>query len=133
MSGFDRGRMRTWRARAGSLMFVGLLAGCAGNKPATPVTLGTVQKGLHVGMAQAEVLELLGPPSIVSSDSQKREVWSYDKVSKESDSHWYLFWQGSESSQRTMTVLVTFEAQGLESSGRPDWRVAEYKYHATQF
>jgi hypothetical protein len=44
------------------------------------VTVGTVQKEIHVGMSGAAVATVLGLPNIVSTDEQRREVWIYDKV-----------------------------------------------------
>lgn len=47
------------------------------------LTLGKVQSKIKVGMSSAEVVEVLGPPNIVTTDSERREVWIYDKVSTE--------------------------------------------------
>ena len=47
------------------------------------MTLGVVQKEIHVGMSQASVASALGSPNIVSKDDQGRETWIYDKISSE--------------------------------------------------
>lgn len=47
------------------------------------LTVGVVQKGIRVGMTGAEVIALLGSPNIVTTDEERREVWTYDKVSTE--------------------------------------------------
>lgn len=45
------------------------------------LTVGTVQKYVHVGMAQDEVALALGSPNIVTQDANGKETWIYDKVS----------------------------------------------------
>ena len=45
------------------------------------VTVGTVQREIKVGMSSAEVIEVLGSPNMVSTDSERREVWVWDKIS----------------------------------------------------
>ncbi|MEC9456021.1 MAG: hypothetical protein VX537_01190 [Candidatus Neomarinimicrobiota bacterium] len=49
-------------------------------EPSNILTLGTVQSKIHKGMSQAEVLEVLGSPNIVTKNSKTQEVWTYDKV-----------------------------------------------------
>ena len=98
--------------------------GCASNAPADRVTLGTVQRSIHKGISGAEVQEALGAPNIVSKDSEGQEVWTYDKVSKTRASRSFLFWSSGESTQRTLTILITFDENG---------RVLEYIYHQTEF
>lgn len=55
------------------------------NKQTAPVreqelTVGTVQKYVHVGMAQDEVALALGSPNIVTQDANGKETWIYDKI-----------------------------------------------------
>lgn len=55
------------------------------NKQTAPVreqelTIGTVQKFIHNGMAQDEVAMALGSPNIVTQDSNGKETWIYDKI-----------------------------------------------------
>ena len=45
------------------------------------VTVGTVQREIKVGMSSAEVVAVLGSPNMVTTDSQRRENWVYDKIS----------------------------------------------------
>jgi outer membrane protein assembly factor BamE (lipoprotein component of BamABCDE complex) len=47
------------------------------------VTVGTVQREIKVGMSSAEVVGVLGAPNMVTTDSQRRENWVYDKISTE--------------------------------------------------
>ncbi len=100
------------------------LTSCASQMAAERLTLGTVQATLHEGLSQAEVQAALGAPNIISRDSSGREVWTYDKVSKQATSRYLLFWASTEATQRTLTVLITFDENG---------RVLEYSYHGTEF
>ena len=106
------------------ITFVIALAGCASNPPADRVTLGTVQQHIHKGISGAEVQEALGSPNIISKNSEGQEVWTYDKVSKTRASRSFLFWSSGETTQRTLTILITFD----ENS-----RVLEFTYHQTEF
>ncbi len=47
------------------------------------LTLGIVQKEIKIGMSQAEVVELLGSPNIITRDSEGKETWVYDKITIE--------------------------------------------------
>lgn len=47
------------------------------------VTVGTVQREIKVGMSSAEVVSVLGSPNMVTTDSNRRENWVYDKISTE--------------------------------------------------
>lgn len=111
-------------SRALWLPFVILLLGCATSSSADRLTIGTVQEKIYEGMAQADVQAALGAPNIISKNSDGKQVWTYDKVSKESAARWFFFWTSSESTQRTLTVLITFDGSG---------RVKDYTYHATEF
>lgn len=88
------------------------------------LTLGTVQESLYEGMSQGEVQSALGAPNIISRDAEGLEVWTYDKVSKESRSQFLFFWSATASKQRTLTVLITFDETGL---------LREYTYHSMEF
>lgn len=107
-------------------------------------TVGTVQKGIRIGMAAADVAGVLGSPNIVASDGERREIWIYDKISTEvaesrsSGTLVGLIFGGSgggagagtmsagarSTSQRTLTVIIKFdEAQ----------RVRDFSYHTSRF
>lgn len=45
------------------------------------ITLGLVQKYVHAGMSQDEVVLALGSPNIVTQDANGKETWIYDKMS----------------------------------------------------
>jgi len=47
------------------------------------VTIGTVQREIKVGMSSADVVSVLGSPNMVTTDSDRRENWVYDKISTE--------------------------------------------------
>ena len=53
------------------------------NDEGTKLTVGTVQKEIRLGMSGADVATVLGSPNIVTSDSERRETWIYDKISTE--------------------------------------------------
>ena len=119
--------------RAGLALLVLLIGGCAAQQQTTGLTLGSVQRSLHKGMTQPEVTDALGAPNIVSKDDKGREVWTYDRVTKQSASRWFMFWQSGESSQQTLTLIITFDSEEADASGNPIRRVADFTYHATQF
>lgn len=100
------------------------LSGCASQMAAENLTLGTVQQSLYEGMTQGEIQAALGAPNIISRNADGLEVWTYDKVSKQSTSQFLVFWTASSSKQRTLTVLITFNEGG---------RLREYTYHSMEF
>jgi outer membrane protein assembly factor BamE (lipoprotein component of BamABCDE complex) len=139
------------------VLVAALLAGCTtaadhraavGNDQAERLTVGKVQREIRVGMSGAEVIRALGSPNIVATDDQRREVWTYDKVSTEtvySESRggvaalilgggggagggvapYVEAGSGARATtQRTLTIVVRFDANGA---------VRDFAYHATQF
>jgi outer membrane protein assembly factor BamE (lipoprotein component of BamABCDE complex) len=100
------------------------------------LTVGTVQKEIKVGMSGADVASVLGSPNMVSTDSERREVWVYDKVAttavQSSSSGWVfaLIAGGSNSSgaysksQSTLTIIVKFDENKL---------VRDFAYHTSRF
>jgi len=103
-------------------------------------TLGLVQKELRTGLSQAEVVERLGSPNILTRDRDGREAWVYDRIASEvstSKSGVSVGGAGSgaggsvaglvgisggksreqvRTSQRTLTVVVRFSAEGQVES-----------------
>ncbi len=75
------------------LSLIALIAGCqTPAEHATAVrdaqtgdklTVGTVQREIRVGMSGADVVGVLGSPNMVTTDSERRETWVYDKISTE--------------------------------------------------
>ena len=104
------------------------------------MTLGVVQKEIHVGMSQADVAIALGSPSIVTKDSESKETWIYDKMATEasyskSSGGGYatlilLGIGGSReagavsSTQRTLTVVIKFDKNS---------NVESFTYHSSKF
>lgn len=50
------------------------------SQDADRVTVGKVQREIRVGMTNAQVIEVLGSPNMVTTDEQRRENWVYDKI-----------------------------------------------------
>jgi hypothetical protein len=116
--------------------------------PSSAFTLGAVQKELRPGLSQAEVVERLGSPNILTRDGDGREAWVYDRIASEvevSSGGVSLGGVGSgvggtfaglvgisgrkskdklRSSQRTLTVVVRFSAAGT---------VESFTWHASRF
>jgi hypothetical protein len=116
--------------------------------PVDRLTVGTVQKEIHLGMSGAEVIATLGAPNIVTTDEERREVWTYDRFATEivhssSGASFSPFVLGSggsmlgaasgglsqsagaaSRSQRTLTVIIRFDEQK---------KVRDFAYHASQF
>jgi outer membrane protein assembly factor BamE (lipoprotein component of BamABCDE complex) len=100
------------------------------------VTLGTVQRGISVGMSSADVVGVLGSPNMVTTDEQRRETWVWDKISTESigtssaggASILLLGVSGGSAvhstTQRTLTVIVKFD---------PASRVRDFSYRSSSF
>lgn len=111
-------------------------------------TLGLVQKEVRVGMSQADLVAALGSPNILTRDSDSREVWVYDRIATEarfksrgigggagvlaapgaslllSVLSGHVTDKTATTSQRTLTVVVRFDAAG---------RVETLSYHASRF
>lgn len=104
------------------------------------MTLGVVQKELHVGMSQADVATALGSPNIVTKDSEGKEAWIYDKIACEASysnssggGYATLILLGvggsknagaSSTTQRTLTVVIKFDK---------DRNVESFSYHSSKF
>ncbi len=116
------------------------------------MTVGIVQKEIRKAMSAADVVDVLGSPNIVTTDSEGREVWVYDKISTDvtysADSGGagallligaaggdalggglgsgrYSRSAGAQSkTQRTLTVVIKYDEQK---------KVRDFAYHASQF
>ena len=135
------------------------LSSCAPNHQAAlhstadrELTIGIVQRDIHVGMSQADVSLKLGSPNIVTKDASAVETWVYDKISSESS---YSNSSGgggigavaggllggallgggaggsydrntgaAASTQKTLTVVIKFDASS---------RVKDVQYHTSKF
>lgn len=120
------------------------LTGCATTGSSTTaatersgLTHGNVQLNLQKGITtQNDVLEVFGPPNIVTYDAAGQEVWTYQKnatiASSQSASSYgtiILFGgssrtSGFEQSSRTMTLIIKFDQ---------DKRVSDFRSRTTSF
>jgi len=122
------------------------------NPDADRISVGKVQREVRVGMSNAEVVEVLGSPNMVTTDEKRREVWVYDKIATD---HAYStssggisalilggnaggsgavgggigsgFSRGSgaaSTSQRTLTVIIKFDEQN---------KVRDFAYRQSSF
>lgn len=122
-----------------SVFSVVTLFGCASTvaPPAgDKLTVGTVQREIHVGMSGSDVVSVLGSPNIVTTDEQRRETWVYDKMStdvkyQERQGVLFLLIAGgaaasgtASTSQRTLTIVIKFDENHL---------VRDFAYHASSF
>ena len=133
------------RAILSLLIFVPALVGC---QTATQlradveidsvdkITVGIVQREIKIGMSGSEVALILGSPNIVSTDSERREVWIYDKVSRTSVSASSKSFAtlilisdssgatSTSTSQKTLTIIIKFDKEGL---------VRDFSYRQSSF
>lgn len=101
-----------------------------------PLTVGTVQREIRVGMTNARVAEILGSPNLVTTDEQRRETWVYDRISTDTA---YSSGAGGigllvlgasagsgarSTSQRTLTVVVKYDGAG---------HVRDFSYRSSSF
>ena len=123
-------------------LFAILILGCAANNSeVNRLTLGTVQKTVYEGANQNEIMEALGTPNIITSNSSGKEVWTYDRISKEVQTNsgvvitWWnpISWitgifsgssSRSSSTSKSITILITFDNNKL---------VSEFKYQRLRF
>lgn len=117
-----------------------ILSACTTKQPSMEnnqnLTVGTVQREIHVGMSSADVVSVLGSPNMVTTDAERRETWVYDKVSttvQNSSSGagvWLLLVGASSnssertSSQRTLTIIIKFDNNSL---------VRDFAYRTSSF
>ncbi len=100
------------------------------------LSIAKVQREIRVGMSGAEVVSILGSPNMVTTDSERRETWVYDKVATErayssSSGGLFLILGGvgseagaSSSNQRTITIIIKFDKNNT---------VRDYSYRQSSF
>jgi len=103
---------------------------------AAPLTVGAVQRQIKVGMTNAEVVDVLGSPNMVTTDDQRRENWVYDRVSTDTaysssseGINLLVLGAGGSSgarstSQRTLTIVIKFDASS---------HVRDFAYRSSSF
>lgn len=109
-------------------MLTAFTAGCGaqhhqkgvGIEDGKKLTPGVVQAEIRKGMSQADVIQALGSPNIVTRDSSGKETYIWDKVSSaksysNSQNSYFLIIVGGSggagavtSSQNTLTVIIKF-------------------------
>ena len=88
------------------------------------LTLGSVQSRVQVGAYSGDVIEALGSPNQVTSNSDGGETWVYDKLVTEEE---YAKGQNSGvnvKSSRTLIVVVKFDKKK---------RVKDVQYRQTSY
>ena len=106
----------------------------------TKLTFGTVQQVVKKGANQTEIMRSLGAPNIVSKDKDGLETWTYDRISRESESRsrslglfgsigaFLLGGSGSRNSSsvasKSLTVIITFDN---------DKSVLDFSYQSLKF
>ena len=112
------------------------------------ISVANVQREIKVGMSGADVVAVLGSPNMVTTDSERREIWVYDKVATErvystSEGGLGLLLGGvgnamlggglgsanqssgaSSTTQRTLTIIIKFNS---------DNTVRDYSYRQSSF
>ncbi len=96
------------------------------------MSVASVQRGIKIGMSNADVVGVLGSPNMVTTDDQRRESWVYDKVSTDnfvSGSAGFFFSRDtanatSSRTQRTLTIIIKFDENG---------KVRDFAYNQTKF
>ena len=122
------------------------------NTEADRISVGKVQREIRVGMSNAEVVEVLGSPNMVTTDEKRREVWVYDKIATD---HAYSTSSGgisalilggsaggsgavgggigsglsqnsgaASTSQRTLTIIIKYDEQN---------KVRDFAYRQSSF
>ncbi len=103
------------------------ICGC---KPAEPVepsnlTAGMVKKEIVEGVTtQQEILEVFGPPNIITKSKSGNEVWTYDTISvrqTSKDGYWNVIVAGggsdkSSTSTKTFTLMIEFDSKEVVKS-----------------
>jgi len=101
-----------------------------GCKPAEPVepsslTPGMVKKEIVEGVTtQQEIIEVFGPPNIITKNKSGNEVWTYDTISVKQtakDGAWSVIIAGgsstkSSTSTRTFTLMIEFDSNDVVKS-----------------
>ncbi|MDR2778074.1 MAG: outer membrane protein assembly factor BamE [Rickettsiales bacterium] len=122
---------------AGAFPLVALL-GCSNYLPPeqATITVADVQREIKIGMSSTKVVEALGSPNMITTDSERRETWIYDKistsVSSSSEGNGILLSLAglggninrSSSSQKTLTIIIKFSNNGM---------VRDFSYKTSSF
>lgn len=121
------------------LLMIVCLSGCATSQPTaqekakeSALTQGMAKKYIYNGKTtQAEVMEIFGPPTLVTRKDNK-EVWTYDKVSQDvsaSSGFLTIILAGMEKSQyssssKSSMLIIYFDEKDIVS----DYKLSVSKY-----
>jgi len=111
------------------------IVGCASVQPVQQANLtpGMAKTKIIKGQTtQNEILQVFGPPNIVTKNKSGNEVWTYDKASVEtgtSDVYGTILIAGgagsrSSTSSRTFTLMIEFNEKEV---------VNDYSYRSSAF
>jgi outer membrane protein assembly factor BamE (lipoprotein component of BamABCDE complex) len=114
-----------------------LFGRCKAVEPqAQEMTLGVVQREIRAGISMDEVAATLGSPNIVTKDSEGKDTWIYDKVSRVtsysgSGAYGTILIAGRatekgkyQTEQKTLTVVIKFDKTN---------KVETLTYHMSKF
>ncbi|MFA5276629.1 MAG: hypothetical protein WC417_07045 [Candidatus Omnitrophota bacterium] len=112
-----------------------LLSGCASVQPVqqSNLTPGMAKTKIVKGQTtQNDIIQVFGPPNIVTKNKSGNEVWTYDKVSVEasaSDIYGTIIIAGlssgrSSTSSKTFTLMIEFDGKDV---------VKDYSYRSSSF
>lgn len=110
-----------------------LFMGCQYNPLATiparkqetqKITLGSVQSQVKNGVSSADVINALGSPNIVTTNSDNTETWVYDKILSETEVTSGSFGAVKTQTSKTLLVTIKFNKQN---------KVEDVKYRQTSY
>lgn len=123
-----------------SLVLLFMIAGCSTAtqraQKSEKMTVAAAQREIKIGMPSSAVVEALGSPNMVTTDEQRREVWVYDRISRQVDGSssskgiWLVLAGASSqnssytTSDRTLTIIVKFDDKG---------QVRDFAYRSSSF
>ena len=112
-----------------------LLAGCAAIQTSrrSALTAGMAKTKIIKGQTiQSEIIEVFGPPNIITKNKSGNEIWTYDKISVEKSStegFGTIIIAGTDGSRstastRTFTLMIEFDDNEV---------VKNYSYRSSAF
>ena len=101
-----------------------VLVSCASTTPPqkSNLTTGVVKTSIKEGItSQAEIVQLIGSPNIITKNKDGEEVWTYSRQSFDSSSGAFggglIFFGGSKAfssaSSSSFDLIITFDKQNL--------------------
>lgn len=115
---------------------MGVLEGCRkqpAQTGASRLTTGEAKKNIIKGQTtQSEIMQVFGSPNLVTRNSDGEEVWSYNRMSYDSNSSasssWFILFGGSNATSSTgsksFDLIITFDDRDVVS----DYKVIAASY-----